>query len=65
LDEPSGKAESLFPREFGVEVLLEGREIGLGNVDNLLADIDAVVAVHLADLVEADDKGTMNTHKLL
>ena len=34
-------------------------------MDNLFADIDAVVAIHLSDLVEADDKGTMNAHELL
>ena len=34
-------------------------------MDDLLADIDAVVAVHLADLLQADNKRTMYAHKLL
>ena len=56
---------SSFPRELGVEVLLESGEIGLRHVDDLFADVDAVVAVHLSDLVEADDEGTVYSHELL
>ena len=44
---------------------MEGGEIGLRHVDDFVADIDAVVAVYLADLVKADDEGTVHSHELL
>ena len=56
---------SSLTRELRIEVLLKGREIGFGDVDDLLADIDTVVAVHLANLVKADDEGTVHSHELL
>ena len=51
--------------ELGVEILLEGGEIGLRHMDDFVADIDAVIAVYLADLVEADDEGPVYSHELL
>ena len=44
---------------------MESGEIGLRHVDDLFADVDAVVAVYLADLVEADDEGPVYSHELL
>ena len=45
--------------------MLESWEEGLGDVNDLLADVNTVVAVYLLDLVEADNKRTMYAHKLL
>ena len=42
---------------------MEGGEVGIGDMDDGLTDIDTVVAVDFTDLVETDDEGTMDTHE--
>ena len=43
----------------------EGLTVGLSDADNFVADIDTVVAVDAADLVEGNDIRTMYAHELL
>ena len=49
--------------ETGLEVLVEGVAEGVGDADNLVADVDAIVTVDAADLVEGHDVGTVDTHE--
>ena len=45
--------------------MVEGVFEGIGDADDFIADVDAVVAVDTADLVEGYDIGTVNAHELL
>ena len=47
------------------QVLLEGGEEGLGNVDDFFTYINTVVAVDLTNLVEGDDEGAMDAHETI
>jgi len=49
--------------EAGLEVLVEGVAEGVGDTNDLVADVDAVVAVDAADLVEGYDVGAVDTHE--
>ena len=50
--------------EFRLEVLVEGVLECLRDADDLVANVDTVVAIHAADLVQGNDIGAMHAHEL-
>ena len=47
-----------------LDILVECIGITAGDVDDFIADIDAVVAVHLPDAVECHDVGAVHAEEL-